>query len=50
VFALPGGLRAPPRPAGSATVHDWTIPHGCTAMARGVRYGLFFLKARASAL
>ena len=50
VFALPDGLRAPPRPAGSATVHDWTIPHGCTAMVHGVRYGLFLLKARESAL
>ena len=38
-----GGLQQPPRPAGSATIHDSSIPHGVTRLVSGVRYGLFFL-------
>ena len=45
VFVAPGGrLVAPPRPAGSATIHDNQIVHGVTTMTHGVRYGLYFLQ------
>ena len=43
VFANAEGLHFPPRPAGSATIHDCTIVHGVTELVCGVRYGLFFL-------
>jgi len=36
------GFVVPRRPAGSATVHCGNLAHGVTALARGVRYGLFF--------
>ena len=41
VFAGAGGLHAPHRPAGSATVHTHRIVHVVTALTRGTRYGLF---------
>jgi len=45
VYATAGaGLQYPPRPAGSATLHDNTIAHGVTALTSGVRYGLFLLQ------
>jgi predicted 2-oxoglutarate/Fe(II)-dependent dioxygenase YbiX len=37
VFANAEGLHFPPRPAGSATVHDCTIVHGVTELVCGVR-------------
>ena len=45
VFATNDGLAWPSRAAGSATIHDHTIPHGVSAISRGVRYSLFFLQA-----
>jgi hypothetical protein len=45
VYSTPAGLEEPPRPAGSATIHDCTIPHGVTPLLSGVRYGLFFLQS-----
>lgn len=45
VFATNGGLVWPSRSAGSATIHDHTIPHAVSAITRGVRYSLFFLQA-----
>ena len=46
VFATSEGLVAPPRPAGSATVHDHRVAHGVTKLTAGVRYGLFFLRRK----
>jgi len=43
VYATEKGIMQPPRPAGSATIHDNSIPHGVSEMVRGTRYGLFFL-------
>ena len=43
VYATKSGLEFPSRPAGSATTHNNRIAHGVTTLARGVRYGLFFL-------
>jgi len=44
VFATRDGLRVPPRPAGTATVHTSAVVHGVTRHTAGVRYGLFFLQ------
>ena len=41
VFATGDGFVAPRRPAGTATVHTNRTVHGVTALASGVRYGLF---------
>jgi hypothetical protein len=41
--ASTGRLSVPPRPMGSATVHDHSVVHGVTVMTAGVRYGLFLL-------
>lgn len=46
VYATQSGLQEPLRPAGSATIHDHTIPHGVTPLVSGVRYGLFFLQSQ----
>lgn len=43
VYATEEGIMQPPRPAGSAIIHDNSIPHGVSEMVRGTRYGLFFL-------
>jgi len=42
LFVTEDGVQQPPRPAGSAIIHDNSIPHGVTEMVRGTRYGLFF--------
>ena len=44
MFATRDGLRVPPRPAGTATVHTSAVVHGVTRHTAGVRYGLFFLQ------
>ena len=38
-------LVRPRRPAGSATCHDWTIPHGVATLVSGTRCGLFLLES-----
>merc|ERR1719252_474921 len=43
MYATKDGVQQPPRPAGSVTIHDNTIPHGVTEMISDTRYGLFFL-------
>ncbi|KNC78501.1 hypothetical protein SARC_09075 [Sphaeroforma arctica JP610] len=43
VYTTQAGFKTPVRVAGSATVHDNTIPHGVTQMREDVRYSLFFL-------
>jgi hypothetical protein len=44
LYAIPGeGIVRRERKSGVATVHDNTVPHGVTALTRGVRYGLFLL-------
>lgn len=45
VYSNSDGLHEPCRPAGSATIHDNTIPHGVTPLVSGIRYGLFFLQS-----
>ena len=40
-YATHDGLMTPQRSAGTATLHDNTIPHGVTAISCGVRYGLY---------
>ena len=49
VFATREGLVAPPRPAGSATIHTNRVAHGVTPHTRGTRYALFFLETAADA-
>jgi len=46
VYATPNGLVWPCREAGSATIHDNSVPHGVSAHTSGVRYGLFFLEKK----
>jgi len=41
VFVTGAGLLAPPRPAGSATIHTNKIVHGVSTLRSGIRYGLF---------
>jgi predicted 2-oxoglutarate/Fe(II)-dependent dioxygenase YbiX len=45
LYAIPGeGIVPAPRSrAGTAIVHDNSVPHGVTPLIRGVRYGLFLL-------
>lgn len=44
VFLRDDGLvDMPPRPCGSATIHDRSVVHAVTTIRAGVRYGLFFL-------
>ena len=44
VYCSAEGMVWPSRRAGSATVHNNTIPHGVSAHKVGVRYGLFLLQ------
>ena len=44
VYATNEGLNAPPRPAGTVTIHHNDIVHGVSLLESGTRYGLFFLK------
>jgi len=44
VYATRQGLVWPSRKAGSATIHDNSVPHGVTAHTSGLRYSLFLLK------
>jgi hypothetical protein len=44
VYVTSDGLLQPVRPAGSAIIHDNTVPHGVTKLLSGIRYGLFFLQ------
>jgi hypothetical protein len=46
VFATDEGFLQPTRAPGSYTLHHWYMPHGVTALTRGVRYSLF-LRAHA---
>jgi hypothetical protein len=41
VFATGEGFLVPPRPAGTATVHESQQVHGVAKLEAGVRYGLF---------
>lgn len=43
LYATDAGFMQAPVTAGSASVHDRTVPHGVTALTAGVRYGLFLL-------
>lgn len=38
-----GSIDIPPRPCGSATLHDLSVVHAVTHIRSGLRYGLFFL-------
>ena len=38
VYATTNGFLRPARPPGSYTIHEWNMPHGVTALRRGVRY------------
>ena len=42
VFATVSGFLQPDRPPGSYTIHHCHMPHGVTALSRGVRYSIFF--------
>jgi len=42
IYATEAWLQVPVRMAGSATLHENSIPHGVSELAAGVRYGLFF--------
>ncbi len=44
VYATNEGFVQPPRLAGSYSIHTCKIVHGVTAVERGVRYALFFLR------
>ena len=48
VYATRAGLRVPPRPAGTVTVHTNGVVHGVSRHTAGVRYGLFFLQRPAT--
>jgi hypothetical protein len=48
VYATDQGFVQPPRLAGSYSIHTCKIVHGVTAVKRGVRYALFFLRQRDS--
>jgi len=42
VYATLEGFLQPTRPPGSYTIHHCHMPHGVTALSRGVRYSIFF--------
>ena len=46
VFVAGGKMHAPPRPAGSFTIHDDAIAHGVSTLICGVRYSLFLRGSR----
>ena len=45
IYATQDGFIAPPRTPGSYTIHDCHVPHGVTALTRGLRYSLFLQTA-----
>jgi hypothetical protein len=48
VYATSEGFVQPQRPAGSYSIHTCKIVHGVTAVQKGVRYALFFLREHES--
>jgi len=46
VYATNAGFVRPKRCLGSYTLHDDDVPHGVTALTRGVRYSLFLQQFR----